>query len=56
MADTKELADRLNECAEKRDFAAAFGLVRENLADLAKALQPEGIKDALVWVLPETEQ
>ncbi|MBP5284705.1 MAG: GreA/GreB family elongation factor [Kiritimatiellae bacterium] len=47
MADTKELADRLNECAEKRDFAAAFGLVRENLADLAKALQPEGIKDAL---------
>ena len=47
MADTEALANRLAECAEKQDFEGAFKLVRENQGELAKSLQPEGIKDAL---------
>ena len=47
MADIEALVTKLNECAEKRDFDGAFDLVRENRAELAKKLQPEGIKEVL---------
>ena len=47
MADTEALANQLAECAEKQDFEGAFKLVRENQGELAKSLQPAGIKDAL---------
>ncbi len=47
MADIEALVTKLNECAEKRDFDGAFDLVRENRAELAKKLQPEGIKEIL---------
>ena len=47
MADTEALANQLGECAEKQDFEGAFKLVRENQGELAKSLQPEGIRDAL---------
>ena len=47
MADTEALANQLGECAEKQDFEGAFKLVRENQGELAKSLQPAGIRDAL---------
>lgn len=47
MALTEALAAELNECAENRDFQRAFALVRENQAELAKGLAPDGVKDAL---------
>ena len=47
MADTEALAKQLAECAEKQDFEGAFKLVRENQGELAKGLQPMGVKDAL---------
>ena len=47
MADTEALASQLAECAEKQDFEGAFKLVRENQGELAKSLQPIGVKDAL---------
>ncbi len=47
MADIEALVTKLNECAEKRDFDGAFDLVRGNRAELAKKLQPEGIKEVL---------
>ena len=47
MADTEALASQLAECAEKQDFEGAFKLVRENQGELAKSLQPVGVKDAL---------
>ena len=47
MADTEALANQLAECAEKQDFEGAFKLVRENQGELAKSLQPVGVKDAL---------
>ena len=47
MADTEALVSSLNECAEKRDFEGAFRLVRENQAELEKAMQPAGVKDML---------
>ena len=57
MADTEALANRLAECAEKQDFEGAFKLVRENQGELAKSLQPEGIKDALngVWYKDDSQ-
>ena len=47
MAETEEVVNQLGECAEKKDFAGAFRLVRENQAELAKRLHPAGVKDAL---------
>ena len=47
MADTEALVEKLAECAEKKDFEGAFKLVRENQGELAKKLQPVGVKDAL---------
>lgn len=47
MADTEALVTRMGECAEKQDFAAAFDLVKRNLAEISKQLSPIGVKDAL---------
>lgn len=47
MPIAEELANKLNECAEKRDFEGAFGLVRSNQGELAKQLQGIGLRDAL---------
>ena len=47
MADTEALVNQLGECAEKQDFEGAFKLVRENQAEIAKSLQPVGVRDAL---------
>ena len=47
MAETEALVGKLNECAEKQDFEGAFKLVRENQGELAKSLQPAGVRDAL---------
>ena len=47
MADTESLVNQLRDCAEKQDFEGAFKLVRENQGELAKSLQPVGVKDAL---------
>ena len=47
MADTEALVNQLNECAEKQDFEGAFRLVRENQGELAKKMQPAGVRDAL---------
>ena len=47
MADTEAVVVQLGECAEKQDFGVAFSLVRENMAELAKKIRPEGIRDAL---------
>ena len=47
MADTEALVNQLAECAEKQDFAGALKLVSANRAELAKKMQPAGVKDAL---------
>ena len=47
MADTEAIVVQLGECAEKQDFGVAFSLVRENMAELAKKIRAEGIRDAL---------
>ena len=47
MADTEAVVVQLGECAEKQDFGVAFSLVRENMAELAKKIRAEGIRDAL---------
>ena len=47
MADTEALVNELSGCAEKQDFEGAFKLVRENQGELAKSLQPAGVRDAL---------
>lgn len=47
MAETEAIVTQLGECAEKKDFEGAFRLVRENQAELAKKMQPAGVKDAL---------
>ena len=47
MADTEALATKLNECAEKQDFDAAFNLIRENLEELSKSLNAVGVRDVL---------
>ena len=47
MAETEAIVTQLGECAEKKDFEGAFRLVRENQAELAKKVQPAGVKDAL---------
>ena len=47
MADTEALVNELNGCAERGDFAAAFGLIRANLGDFARKLEPTGVRDAL---------
>ena len=47
MADTEAVVVQLGECAEKQDFGVAFSLVKENMAELAKKIRPEGIRDAL---------
>ena len=47
MADTEALVNQLGECAEKKDFGGAFKLVRDNQGEIAKRMQPVGVKDAL---------
>ena len=47
MADTQALVQQLNEFAEKQDFEGAFKLIRDNQKDIAKYLNPAGVKDAL---------
>ena len=47
MADTQALVQQLNEFAEKQDFEGAFKLIRDNQNDIAKNLNPAGVKDAL---------
>lgn len=47
MADTGALAEQLNKCVETRDFEGALNLVRGNLDQFAKGLQPMGVKEAL---------
>jgi len=47
MAEFDDVIAKLNECAEKADFEAAFALVKENRAELEKALKAEGVRDAL---------
>ncbi len=47
MADMERVVAELAECAGKQDFDRAFELVCENQAELAKKLQPEGLKDTL---------
>ena len=47
MPIAEELANKLNECAEKQDFEGAFALVRSNRGELAKQLQGIGVRDAL---------
>ena len=47
MAETEAIVSQLGECAAKKDFMGAFRLVRENQAELAKKVQPAGVKDAL---------
>ena len=47
MADMKELAAKLNECAEKRDFEGAMKIIRANQAEIAKNLKPDAIAAAL---------
>ena len=47
MADTQALVQQLNEFAEKQDFEGAFQLIRDNQNDIAKNLNPAGVKDAL---------
>ena len=39
MADMQELAAKLNECAEKRDFEGAMKIIRANQAEIAKNLK-----------------
>lgn len=47
MADTEALVNELNGCAERGDFETAFGLVRKNLGEVARKLEPTGVRDAL---------
>jgi len=47
MADTEAIVTEIGECASKKDFDGAFALVRKNMAELAKKIRPEGIRDAL---------
>lgn len=47
MAETEAIVSQLGECAAKKDFMGAFRLVRENQAELAKKVQPVGVRDAL---------
>ena len=47
MAETEALVSELNGCAERGDFATAFGLIRANMGDFARELKPTGIRDAL---------
>ena len=47
MEEKGALSDRLTEFAARQDFEGAFRLVRENQGELARTLQPAGVKDAL---------
>ncbi len=47
MSQTEVLAAKLAECAAAHDFEGALKLVRENLSELGKSLNPNGVKDAL---------
>ena len=47
MAEMEALVDQLNDCAARQDFEGAFALVRGNSAELAKKLQPAGVREAL---------
>ena len=47
MSAMEELAVKLNECAENKNFEGAFKLVRDNQVELSKNLSVDGIKDVL---------
>jgi len=47
MAETEALVEQLNECATRQDFEGAYALVKKNAAELAKKLQPAGVREAL---------
>ena len=47
MVETENVMAELGECAEKGDFKGAFGLARDNQAELAKGIGPEGVRDLL---------
>ena len=47
MADTGTLSKQLEDCAGAHDFEGAFRLVRENQTELAKAMSPAELRDAL---------
>ena len=47
MSNTEVLTNQLGECAEKQDFEGALKLVRGNLAEFARVLQPVGVREAL---------
>ena len=47
MEETGAVVNQLAEYAEKQDFEGAFKLVRENQGELAKGIQPAGVRDAL---------
>ena len=47
MSETESIVSQLGACAENKDFMGAFKLVRENQTELAKRVQPIGVKDAL---------
>ena len=47
MSNTEVLTSQLGECAEKQDFEGALKLARENQAELARVLQPVGVREAL---------
>lgn len=47
MTDTDSLAKQLKEYIEKHDFEGAMVFIRDNRADIAKAINPSVIRDAL---------
>ena len=47
MADKDALVNQLDEYAAKQDFEGAFRFVRENLAELGRQIQADGVRDAL---------
>ena len=47
MSNTEVLTNQLGECAERQDFEGALKLVRGNIAEIARVLQPVGVREAL---------
>ena len=47
MAETEALVEQMNACATRQDFEGAFALVKGNRDELAKKLQPSGVREVL---------
>jgi anti-sigma B factor antagonist len=47
MSDFESVVAEIGACAEKRDFAGALALVKENRDALGKRIQGDGVKEAL---------